>query len=108
MTVALPELASWVVSPGYLADTDSEPVAVGMILAEHLAKASDALSVQVPEGENEAVPEGGVGLVEVSVTDAVHDVGWSINIVVGVQATFVLVGCRVTDAARLGASIVEL
>ncbi len=108
MTVALPELASWVVSPGYDTDTVREPVAVGTILAEHLANAPEPLSTHELLGVNLTVPVGVVGVVEVSVTVAVHDVASSVSMVIGVQATPATVEFTGTAVTCLRASLGEL
>jgi hypothetical protein len=77
-----PVLASWVVSPRYLADTDSEPGAACVILVEQLAEAPARLSVQMLPGLNVTVPVGVVGIVkEESVTVAVQVVAWPLSIV---------------------------
>jgi hypothetical protein len=92
--LTLPVLASWVVSPRYLADTNSEPGVARVILVEQLAEAPDKISMQAPSGLNVTVPVGVDRIVkEESVTVAVQVVAWPITIVFGVHSTFVVVGC---------------
>ncbi len=107
VTVTPPELASWVVSPAYLAEIDSEPVAVGVLLVEHLLKDPERFRVQVPPGVNVTVPVGVVGYVEVSVTVAAQVVVWTITSVAGLQVTLVLVGCKGTVVTLWGAFLEE-
>ena len=62
-----------------------------------MATAPVPVRAHVPEGVNVTVPVGVVApAVEVSVTVAVHEVGWNTTIVEGVQVTTVEVGSIAT------------
>jgi len=62
------------------------------MLTEHEADAPVPANVQVPPGVNVTVPVGVLVVpAAVSVTVAVHDVAWLIAMVVGLQATVVVV-----------------
>lgn len=75
-----------------MADTLKLPVAVGVMLTEHVAEAPVPASVHDPLGVNVTVPDGVLGVpVAVSVTVAVHDVACPTNTVDGVHATVVVV-----------------
>ncbi len=81
---------------------------VGVIFTEHFADPADPpASVHVPSGANVTVPVGVDGFGLVSVTVAVHVVGWPTVIIVGVQTRVILVEWTIVDVACL-AGFVEL
>jgi len=94
VTVLLPVLVAWMVSPLYVADTVRVPAAVAVIVTLQLPDAR----VHVPPGVNVTVPVGvlGVPAADVSATVAVHVVLWPTTIVDGVQLTVVLVLRKLT------------
>lgn len=77
-----------------------------MTAAVQLAEAVVPVRVQVPVNvpvpllENDTVPVGVVGVVDVSVTVAVQLVAWLIATLEGVHDTVVVVGCRALTASR--------
>jgi hypothetical protein len=90
--LTLPVLVAWLVSPTYVALTARVPVAVGVILTEHVAVVPVPANVQVPLGVKFTVPVGVLDVpVAVSVTVAVQLVAWLTNTGEGVHATVVVV-----------------
>jgi len=81
-----------------VAETNSDPVAVGVMLTEQLALAAVGVAnVHGPPGLNVIVPVGAMALaVDVSDTVAVHDVVTPMATVDGVQLTVTVVGLSVT------------
>jgi hypothetical protein len=78
------------------------PVAVGVVLTEHVADVPVPASVQVPPGVNVTVPVGVLDVpTDVSVTVAVHDVAWFTTTVDGVHATVVEVARLLTVTEEL-------
>jgi len=96
VTVLLPVLVAWMVSPLYVADTVRVPAAVAVIVTLQLPDAR----VHVPPGVNVTVPVGVVGPVAMSVTVAVQLVAWLTNTVDGVHDTVVVVACADTVTVR--------
>jgi hypothetical protein len=80
------------------------PVAVGVVLTEHVADVPVPDNVQFPPGVKVTVPVGVLAVpTDVSVTVAVHDVAWLTTTVDGVHATAVEVArlLTVTEALPL-------
>jgi len=78
------------------------PVAVGVILTEHVADTPVPASVQVPLGVKVTVPVGVLVVpVPVSVTVAVQLVAWLTKTGDGVHATVVVVGRLLTVTLAL-------
>jgi len=90
--LVLPELTECVVSPLYMAATAMVPDATGIRLIEQAAAEELMLArLQTPPGVNDTVPVGVVGLVDVSVTVAVHELSCPIVTGLGTHDTVVVV-----------------
>ena len=83
------------VSPLYKAETSMVPDAMGIRPIEQAAEeALTPASVQTSPRVNDTVPVGVVGVVNVSVTVAVHVLGWPMVTGLGVHDTVVVVVSR--------------
>ncbi len=90
-----PELVECVGSPLYKAETSMVLDATGTMLIEQVAEeALTPTSVQTSPRVNDTVPVGVVGVVNVSVTVAVHVLGWPMVTGLGVHDTVVVVVSR--------------
>jgi hypothetical protein len=90
--LAFPELIECVESPLYEAETTMVPEATGIRLIEQAAAEElTPASVQTPPGLNDTVPVGVVGVVNVSVTVAVHELSWPIVTGFGAHDTVAVV-----------------
>lgn len=97
ISVKLPVLPLWFASPLYVADTDSVPAVVGVMTTEHEADVPVPASVQTPPGVKVTVPVGVDAVpTSVSVTVALHVVGWPTTTVAGLHETDVVVARLLT------------